>query len=142
MNTFDKKPYRLLRRMVIVLFVCTVLLNTTYGLRAAKGITNEFTGISALRPAPPDEGITETVPDAPGATDTTHTPKNPGKPAEPAKPAGPGTPGVPELPDSALVPSEPADPGAPPKTGDDLDARPWLILLAVCAYTLRRALLR
>ena len=78
-----------------------------------------------VEPGDPD------VPTGPGIPTEPNDPTEPNVPKEPNKPFEPGNPSVPG------VPYKPTDPGKPPKTGDDTDARPWFIMLAVCAYMLR-----
>jgi len=56
----------------------------------------------------------------------------------PTDPTPPGTPNQHKPPEPE--PPRPGRPGNPPKTGDDADPRPWLILLAVSAFVLRRIL--
>ena len=84
-------------------------------------------------PNPPDPPKPP-VPDDPGDPDVPTGPGIPSEPGDPPKPNKPGNPNVP------IIPDKPIDPGKPPKTGDDTDARPWLILLAACAYMLRHML--
>ena len=117
---------------------------------------------------PPGEpGPSETT-DTPGSPEATAVPEKPDPSGRPEPPeeadaaAEAGNIGEPEPPEA---PSEPPaagedelhiiDPGIPgsgvdispdygnlvlPKTGDDMDARPWLIIITICALILRHVL--
>jgi len=88
-------------------------------------------------PKPPPDPIVPVDPDVPTGPGF---PTEPGGPTEPNDPTEPNKPGAPGNPNVPVIPDKPRDPGKPPKTGDDADARPWLIILAVSAYILRYVL--
>jgi hypothetical protein len=108
-------------------------------------------------PKPPQPPDTPTQPPSPPPTPPTPTPPAPPQPPPPAMPPPvppPVPPSTPPAPSPPPAPHPVGDPDVPevsigtvdpndlPKTGDDTDARPWLMTLAVCAYMLRRTLLK
>ena len=147
MKKHNKKLSRLLRHTVTVTLMLTVMFSTTYGLQGRKVTTNEFTGTRKHTP-PTDEPSTPGdpyTPDKPtGKPDTPAGPDKPtGNPDTPASPDRPtGKPDAPQSPDISIIPENPVVPLHPPKTGDDMEARPWLIVLAICACILRHVLIK
>jgi hypothetical protein len=90
------------------------------------------------KPSEPEEPDKPTEPVEPDKPTEPVEPDKPTEPVEPDKPTKPVEPGKPSEPDK---PSKPISPGAlRPKTSDDTDVRPWLIILAVCACVLRYTL--
>jgi len=109
------------------------------------GYTKAITGnardgfvITNTKPAKPPGPDQPDKPDHPDIPDDPNVPKNPYDPSEPNTPDVPGQPDDPGRPGR---PNNPSDPGVPPKTGDDANAKPWLIIPAVCAYILRYVLI-
>ena len=224
MNSPQKRVFRLLRKMSMVILTALVVFNASYGEYSIKEVTNEFTGtgthtppqenlitvtvskvwkpaannpqnitvqlyrngnpdgnpvilndgngwkhtwagldagsvwtvnepdvpvgyvktitgsardgfvITNTRSSRPDYPDDPTEPDHPYEPEDPDVPTGPGFPTDPNDPSEPNEPGNPDVPGT---PDKPRDPGKPPKTGDDTDAKPWLIILAVCAFILR-----
>jgi len=96
-----------------------------------------ITNTQSNRPDEPKEPKEPKEPPEPYEPGDPRVPGGPGFPTEPNDPTVPNKPGNPNVP---VIPDRPYDPGRPPKTGDDTDARPWFIILAVCACILRHML--
>ncbi|MCL1805760.1 MAG: Cna B-type domain-containing protein, partial [Clostridiales bacterium] len=112
------------------------------------------------RPEPPEPPVTPGEPEPPGKPEEVEGSLSPETPEEPEPPPPTSSPPEPETP-PPNVPPEEGDPGIDiydhgvpgggrdaslnqfeiPKTGDDMDAIPWLIIAAVSAIILRYIIL-
>ena len=128
MAEHNEKMRNALRIAVSAMLAVLIMLNTTYGIHSIVSKTNEFIGTTSggepIKPKPP-------TPPKP----------SPPKPTPPA-PSPPTTNIVPPEVPGTTVPNEPITipPSEIPKTGDDTDPAPWLILLTFCAFLLRHIL--
>jgi hypothetical protein len=133
--------------MMMVLLVALAMLNATYSMQSVKTVLNEYTGISEH--APPLDPTPTHPPTQPPTQPPTHPPTHPPTQSPTQTPTQPAIPGDPRNIDDIDIPGRATDTGDsgkaavlgnPPQTGDETDARPWLIMLAVCTYILRYVL--
>ena len=117
MIKLNKVLYVLLLFVIVLIHMIAISLDTTYALQDFRELINEFNGkgVESETEKPPIEEISGT--DKPTEPEIDSESKDNSKQIKPDKPKSPAV--------------------KPPKTADDADPRPWLIILAISVFILR-----